>query len=112
MPGAHLAGDLLVAAAAARLMGAPAEAIAPAVRAFRGVEHVLEHVATVDGVSYFNDSKATNVEAARRSVEAFAQPRRGHLGRPLQGRRLRRARAGAGGARRPRGSDRRGGAGA
>jgi len=74
LPGAHLAGDLLVAAAAARLLGAPAEAIARAVRAFRGVEHVLEHVATIGGVAYYNDSKATNVEAARRSLEAFAQP--------------------------------------
>jgi UDP-N-acetylmuramoylalanine--D-glutamate ligase len=74
LPGAHLAGDLLVAAAVARLLGAPAEAIARAVRAFRGVEHVLEHVATIGGVSYYNDSKATNVEAARRSLEAFAQP--------------------------------------
>jgi UDP-N-acetylmuramoylalanine--D-glutamate ligase len=71
LPGAHLAGDLLVAAAAARLLGAPAEAIAQAVGAFRGIEHVLEHVATIDGVAYYNDSKATNVEAARRSVEAF-----------------------------------------
>ena len=74
LPGAHLAGDLLVAAAAARLLGAPAEAIARAVRAFRGVPHVLEHVATISGVAYYNDSKATNVEAARRSLEAFAQP--------------------------------------
>jgi UDP-N-acetylmuramoylalanine--D-glutamate ligase len=70
----HLHGDMLVAAAAARLMGAPAEAIARAVRGFRGVEHVLEHVATVDGVAYYNDSKATNVEAARRSLEAFDEP--------------------------------------
>ena len=74
LPGAHLHGDMLVAAAAARLMGAPAEAIARAVRGFRGVEHVLEHVATVDGVAYYNDSKATNVEAARRSLEAFDTP--------------------------------------
>jgi UDP-N-acetylmuramoylalanine--D-glutamate ligase len=74
LPGAHFLGDLLVAAAAARLLGAPAEAIARAVRAFRGVEHVLEHVATIGGVLYYNDSKATNVEAARRSLEAFTQP--------------------------------------
>jgi len=74
LPGAHLLGDLLVAAAAARLLGAPAEAIARAVRAFRGVEHVLEHVATIGGVLYYNDSKATNVEAARRSLEAFTRP--------------------------------------
>jgi UDP-N-acetylmuramoylalanine--D-glutamate ligase len=74
LPGAHLAGDLLAAAAAARLLGAPAEAIARGVRAFRGAPHVLEHVATLDGVAYYDDSKATNVEAARRSLEAFAQP--------------------------------------
>jgi UDP-N-acetylmuramoylalanine--D-glutamate ligase len=74
LPGAHLAGDLLVAAAAARVLGAPADAIARAVSAFRGVEHVLEHVATIDGVDYYNDSKATNVEAARQSLEAFDRP--------------------------------------
>ncbi len=74
LPGAHLRGDLLVAAAAARLLGSAPEAIARAVRGFRGVEHVLEHVATLDGVAFYNDSKATNVEAARRSLEAFAQP--------------------------------------
>ena len=74
LPGSHLHGDLLVAAAAARLLGAPVEAIARAVRAFRGVEHVLEHVATNGGVAFYNDSKATNVEAARRSLEAFDAP--------------------------------------
>jgi len=74
LPGAHLAGDLLVAAAAARLLGAPAEAIARAVRRFRGTPHVLEHVATIDGVDYYDDSKATNVDAARHSLEAFRQP--------------------------------------
>jgi UDP-N-acetylmuramoylalanine--D-glutamate ligase len=74
LPGAHLAGDLLVAAAAARILGAPAAAIARAVETFRGVEHVLEHVATIAGVEYYDDSKATNVEAARRSLEAFDRP--------------------------------------
>ncbi len=74
LPGAHLATDLLAAGAAARLSGAPADAIARAVRAFRGVEHVLEHVADVDGVAFFNDSKATNVDAARKSLESFDTP--------------------------------------
>jgi UDP-N-acetylmuramoylalanine--D-glutamate ligase len=74
LPGAHLAGDLLVAAAAARVLGAPPDEVARAVRGFRGVEHVLEHVATIAGVDYYNDSKATNVEAARRSLEAFSRP--------------------------------------
>lgn len=74
LPGRHLAGDLLAASAAARLLGAPAEAIARAVACFGGVEHVLERVAEIRGVSFFNDSKATNVEAARSALEAFAGP--------------------------------------
>jgi UDP-N-acetylmuramoylalanine--D-glutamate ligase len=74
LPGAHLAGDLLAAAVAARELGASAEAIRAAAESFRGVEHVLEHVATVEGVDYYNDSKATNVAAARKSLEAFAAP--------------------------------------
>jgi UDP-N-acetylmuramoylalanine--D-glutamate ligase len=74
LPGSHLAGDLLAAAAAARLLGAAPEHIARAVTSFRGVEHVLELVATIWGVAYYNDSKATNVEAARRSLEAFPGP--------------------------------------
>jgi UDP-N-acetylmuramoylalanine--D-glutamate ligase len=71
LPGSHLLLDLLAAAAAARLMGAPADAIARAAAEFRGVEHVLEHVADVGGVAFFNDSKATNVDAARQSLLAF-----------------------------------------
>lgn len=72
VPGEHLALDLMVAGAAARLMGATAEQVRGAVRRFRGVAHVLEHVADLEGVAFYNDSKATNVEAARRSIEAFA----------------------------------------
>jgi UDP-N-acetylmuramoylalanine--D-glutamate ligase len=71
IPGDHLASDLLAAAAAARLMGASTEAIGRAVRSYTGVEHVLERVAEIDGVAFFNDSKATNVDAARKSLEAF-----------------------------------------
>jgi UDP-N-acetylmuramoylalanine--D-glutamate ligase len=74
LPGEHLKADLLAAAVAARALGVPAEAIARAVGAFRGAEHVLEHVATVRGVAYFNDSKATNVLAAGKSVESFPGP--------------------------------------
>jgi UDP-N-acetylmuramoylalanine--D-glutamate ligase len=74
LPGAHLGIDLLAAAAAARLMGAPLEAIRRAVRAFSGVEHVLERVAELRGVAFFNDSKATNVDAAQKSLEAFTGP--------------------------------------
>ena len=71
LPGDHLASDMLAAASAARLMGAPVDAIRRAVRAYTGVEHVLERVAEIGGVRFFNDSKATNVEAALKSLEAF-----------------------------------------
>jgi UDP-N-acetylmuramoylalanine--D-glutamate ligase len=71
LPGSHLLLDLLAAATAARLMGASADAIARAAAEFRGVEHVLEHVADIGGVAFFNDSKATNVDAARQSLLAF-----------------------------------------
>jgi UDP-N-acetylmuramoylalanine--D-glutamate ligase len=74
LPGSHLLLDLLAAAAAARLMGAPADAIARAVAEFQGIEHVLERVAEIEGVVFFNDSKATNVDAARKSLEAFDRP--------------------------------------
>jgi UDP-N-acetylmuramoylalanine--D-glutamate ligase len=69
--GSHLALDLLAAAVAARLLGAPQEALARALRAFGGREHVLEPVAEVRGVRFVNDSKATNVDAALKSLEAF-----------------------------------------
>jgi UDP-N-acetylmuramoylalanine--D-glutamate ligase len=74
LPGAHLAADLLAAATAARLLGVPPAVVARAVQGFRGLEHVLEHVATLDGVAFFNDTKATNIEAARQSLQAFIEP--------------------------------------
>jgi UDP-N-acetylmuramoylalanine--D-glutamate ligase len=74
LPGLHLTTDLLAAAAAARLLDVPRDAIARAVAGFRGSEHVLEHVAVVGGVAFFNDSKATNVQAVRSSLEAFDTP--------------------------------------
>jgi UDP-N-acetylmuramoylalanine--D-glutamate ligase len=74
LPGAHLHGDLLAAATAARLLGAEPEALARAVARFAGAEHVLERVAEIDAVRFYNDSKATNVDAVRKSLEAFEGP--------------------------------------
>jgi UDP-N-acetylmuramoylalanine--D-glutamate ligase len=56
---------------AARLAGAPAEAIRRAIEAFQAVEHRLEFVASVNGVEFYNDSKATNVDATAKAVAAF-----------------------------------------
>jgi UDP-N-acetylmuramoylalanine--D-glutamate ligase len=69
--GGHLVADVVAAAAAAHVLGVGAEAITRAVAEFPGLEHALEFVAEIGGVRYVNDSKATNVEAARRAVESF-----------------------------------------
>ena len=69
--GLHNVENVLGAAGAARLAGASLSQIAAAVKTFPGVEHRLERVRTLHGVEYFNDSKATNVDAALKAVDAF-----------------------------------------
>jgi len=71
LKGAHNVENVLAAVCAARLAGVPAEKIRSAVAGFKAVEHRLEFVSTVQGVEYFNDSKATNVDAAMKAVAAF-----------------------------------------
>jgi UDP-N-acetylmuramoylalanine--D-glutamate ligase len=72
--GQHNVENVLAACAAAYLAGAVPAAIATGVKSFRGVEHRLEFVAEVSGVQYYNDSKATNVDAAVKALEAFSGP--------------------------------------
>jgi UDP-N-acetylmuramoylalanine--D-glutamate ligase len=72
--GQHNVENVLAACAAAYLAGAVPAAIAAGVKSFRGVEHRLEFVAEVSGVQYYNDSKATNVDAAVKAIEAFPGP--------------------------------------
>jgi UDP-N-acetylmuramoylalanine--D-glutamate ligase len=71
LPGAHNIENVLAAVAATRLAGVEPEAIAKAVRSFAGVEHRLEFVAEIAGVRYYNDSKATNVDATMKALDAF-----------------------------------------
>jgi UDP-N-acetylmuramoylalanine--D-glutamate ligase len=86
IPGAHNRENAAAATVAARAAGIGDDAIAEALRTFRGVEHRLELVAEVDGVRFVNDSKATNTSAARRGIQAYAgQPLRLILGGSLKG---------------------------
>jgi UDP-N-acetylmuramoylalanine--D-glutamate ligase len=69
--GSHNIENVLAAAIAARLAGVEPAAIVEGVRTFAGVEHRIEYVATISGVEYFNDSKATNVDATLKALDAF-----------------------------------------
>ena len=70
--GQHNVENTMAAAAACHMAGASLPQIASAVRTFRGVEHRLEFVRTVSGVDFYNDSKATNVDATLKALDAFA----------------------------------------
>jgi UDP-N-acetylmuramoylalanine--D-glutamate ligase len=71
LPGAHNVENVLAAIVAARLAGADSTAIAKGVRSFAGVEHRLEFVSEIGGVRFYNDSKATNVDATLKALDAF-----------------------------------------
>jgi UDP-N-acetylmuramoylalanine--D-glutamate ligase len=71
LKGAHNLENVLAAVCAGVLMGCAPERIRQAVRDFKAVEHRLEFVATVRGVDYYNDSKATNVDASIKALESF-----------------------------------------
>lgn len=71
--GLHNVENVLAAFAAALACGAGVDATRRAVAEFRGVEHRIEFVAEIDGVRYYNDSKATSVDAAVKALEALAE---------------------------------------
>ena len=71
LKGAHNLENVLAAACAGALMGCDAKKIRQAVHDFKAVEHRLEFVATIGGVDYYNDSKATNVDATIKALESF-----------------------------------------
>jgi UDP-N-acetylmuramoylalanine--D-glutamate ligase len=71
LPGRHMLGNVIAASAISHLAGASEEHMTASVTAFSGLEHVMESVATIGGVRFVNDSKATNIDAAGRSIESF-----------------------------------------
>jgi UDP-N-acetylmuramoylalanine--D-glutamate ligase len=72
LKGAHNVENVLAAVCAARQAGAPAEIVRAAIEKFQAVEHRLEFVATINGVEFYNDSKATNVDATAKAVASFS----------------------------------------
>jgi UDP-N-acetylmuramoylalanine--D-glutamate ligase len=71
LKGAHNVENVLAAVVAARQAGVPTEAVRRAIEKFKAVEHRLEYVVTRNGVEFYNDSKATNVDATAKAVASF-----------------------------------------
>jgi UDP-N-acetylmuramoylalanine--D-glutamate ligase len=71
LTGRHMLNNVLAASAAASIAGVTPRAMTDALRGFKGLAHVMEPAGEVHGVRFVNDSKATNVEAAKRSIESF-----------------------------------------
>ena len=88
LAGKHNIYNQLAAGLAANVYGISHDAIAAGLEDFPGVEHRLEKVATVDGVRYINDSKATNVDACWYALESMTTPHGPHHRRQGQGQRL------------------------
>jgi UDP-N-acetylmuramoylalanine--D-glutamate ligase len=72
LKGSHNVENVLAAVVASRLAGVSGEVIRRGVESFQAVEHRLEFVATVNGVDFYNDSKATNVDATAKAIAAFS----------------------------------------
>lgn len=71
--GLHNVENVLAAFAAAMAVGVSVDSIRRSVTNFKGVEHRIEFVAEIEGVKYYNDSKATSVDATIKAVEALAE---------------------------------------
>lgn len=73
IPGAHNIENILTVIALTYALGLDVQAIHDTIRDFKAVEHRLEKVATIDGVTYYNDSKATNTDSVVKALESFEQ---------------------------------------
>jgi UDP-N-acetylmuramoylalanine--D-glutamate ligase len=73
LTGRHMLDNVVAAVATTATAGVTPRAMVEALKGFRGLEHVMEPAGEVAGVRFVNDSKATNVEAARRSIESFSR---------------------------------------
>jgi UDP-N-acetylmuramoylalanine--D-glutamate ligase len=74
MPGAHNVHNVMAAVAAARACGCPLESIVRCIERFRGIAHRIEYAGEKQGVTFYDDSKGTNVGAVEVAVETFNQP--------------------------------------
>jgi UDP-N-acetylmuramoylalanine--D-glutamate ligase len=69
--GIHNLENVMAAALAGHILGVPLPGIRESVESFQGLEHRLEKITTIQGIDFYNDSKATNVDAALKSIQSF-----------------------------------------
>jgi UDP-N-acetylmuramoylalanine--D-glutamate ligase len=74
LPGRHNLENVLSALAMMRAGNFPWDGVINGLRGFRGVEHRIEWTQEIDGVTYYNDSKSTNIDSLRVALESFEQP--------------------------------------
>lgn len=72
--GRHNYENVMAAVAIATAVGVPMEVIRKTVLNFKGVEHRIEYVETINGVTYYNDSKGTNPDASIKAIQAMSTP--------------------------------------
>jgi len=71
LPGIHNQENVMASALAGHILGIPLKKIKESVKKFRGLEHRLEIVRNIRGIDFYNDSKATNIDAASKSIQSF-----------------------------------------
>jgi UDP-N-acetylmuramoylalanine--D-glutamate ligase len=74
IPGQHNIDNIMAAVGASAAAGVSLKSIRQAIKEFKGLSHRIEFVASVNDISFYDDSKATNVDAAVQAVKAFSQP--------------------------------------
>lgn len=74
IPGAHNLENALAAVTIAGALGVPVETMRDVLRTFRGVEHRIETVRELSGVTWINDSKGTNVDSTQKAIETMTRP--------------------------------------
>lgn len=73
LPGEHNLENVMAAALVGHLLGVPLFGIRESIKSFKGLEHRLEKVLTVNGIDFVNDSKATNIDATLKAIQSFNQ---------------------------------------
>jgi UDP-N-acetylmuramoylalanine--D-glutamate ligase len=74
LPGIHNHANVMAAILGALVIGTPLAAIQEGIDGFKGLPHRIELIDTIGGVAFYNDSKATNIDAAIKSITSFSRP--------------------------------------